>query len=151
MKEQISQECLLELQNLGYETDGSFLSLLKLLPKKLSNGDGLLISYCTSVGFIDVEYGHWHLKWDIDWGKWCSFSKTNSEELIDAIFYMLVWLAEYEKEQMKDVKLCKTKDEFYEFIDNYPGELYLRGCNAYKVEGGDKVLVATIENGNGSK
>lgn len=47
--------------------------------------------------------------------------------------------------QMENVKLCKTKDEFCEYIDNYPGELYVKGCNAYKVEGKDKVLIATIE------
>ena len=54
-------------------------------------------------------------------------------------------------EEIDDIKLCKTQDEFCEFIDNYPGELYVKGCNAYKVEGKDKVLIATIENGNGSK
>ena len=44
---------------------------------------------------------------------------------------------------MENVKLCKTKDEFCEYINNYPGELYVKGCNAYKVEGKDKVLIAT--------
>ena len=53
--------------------------------------------------------------------------------------------------QMENVKLGKTKDEFCEYIDNYSGELYVKGCNAYKVEGSDKVLIATIENDNGSK
>ena len=46
---------------------------------------------------------------------------------------------------MENVKLCKTKDEFCEYIDNYPGELYVKGCNAYKVEGKDKVLIATMK------
>ncbi len=46
---------------------------------------------------------------------------------------------------MENVKLCKTKDEFCEYINNYPGELYVKGCNAYKVEGKDKVLIATMK------
>lgn len=46
---------------------------------------------------------------------------------------------------MENVKLFKTKDEFCEYINNYPGELYVKGCNAYKVEGKDKVLIATMK------
>lgn len=39
-----------------------------------------------------------------------------------------------------NVVLCKTKDEFCDFIDNFEGELRIKGCQAWH----NGILVAVI-------
>lgn len=91
MLENLPQDHVLILQGLGYETDGSFLSLFKLLPEKTPEDDTLLIRFSNyKEGSYHVEYGYF------EYGEWNAVYSVHSNALVGAIYLMLVKLKSIE-------------------------------------------------------